>query len=358
MHDVQRVELRVGGGERRRNDGEVLGDVVGDAEGGERAARHQHLLAGLDDLDELGRVGVEVDHVAGFLGRLRAGVHRHRHVGLRQRRRVVGAVAGHRHQPPCALVLADQLELGLRRGFGEEVVDAGLGGDRRGGERVVAGDHDGLDAHAAQLGEALLDAALDDVLELDDAEHARVVADDQRRAAAARDVLRRARGRPSGSAAERLDVPARWRRLRPCAPGASPRSTPLMRVCAEKGTKVAPSAPRSRSRRLKRCLASTTMLRPSGVSSASEASCAASASSSSLTPARRNEGRRLAVAERDGAGLVEQQHVDVAGRLDRAAGGGDDVRLHHAAHAGDADGRQQRRRWWSGSGTPAARPAR
>ena len=52
------------------------------------------------------------------------------------------------------------------------VVDAGLGGDRGGGQLVVAGDHHGLDAHAAQLAEALLDAALDDVLQLDHAEHA------------------------------------------------------------------------------------------------------------------------------------------------------------------------------------------
>ena len=76
-----------------------------------------------------------------------------------------------------------------------------------------------------------------------------------------------------------------------------------------------------------------------------------------LDAGRRQEGRSLAVAERDGAGLVEQQHVDVAGRLDRAARGGDHVGLHHAAHAGHADGRQQRRRSWSGSGTPAARSA-
>ena len=68
---------------------------------------------------------------------------------------------------PFGLLLADQRELVLRRGLGEEVVDAGLGRDRRGGELVVAGDHHGLDAHAAQLGEALLDAALDDVLQLD-----------------------------------------------------------------------------------------------------------------------------------------------------------------------------------------------
>ena len=59
------------------------------------AARHEELLADLDDLEQLGRVGVEVDHVAGLLRRLRAGVHGHADVGLGQRRRVVGAVAGH-----------------------------------------------------------------------------------------------------------------------------------------------------------------------------------------------------------------------------------------------------------------------
>ena len=50
---------------------------------------------------------------------------------------------------PPRLVLADQLELRLGRRLGEEVVDAGLGGDRRRGERVVAGDHHRLDAHRA-----------------------------------------------------------------------------------------------------------------------------------------------------------------------------------------------------------------
>jgi hypothetical protein len=40
-------------------------------------------------------------------------------------------------------------------------------------------------------------------------------------------------------------------------------------------------------------------------------------------------------------GLVEQQHVDVARRLDGAARGGDDVRLDHPVHAGDADRREQ-----------------
>ena len=75
---------------------------------------------------------------------------------------------------PFGLVLANELELRLGRGFGEELVDAGFGGDRRRRQPVVAGDHDGLDAHLAQLREALVDAALDDVAQLDHAEHARV----------------------------------------------------------------------------------------------------------------------------------------------------------------------------------------
>ena len=113
-----------------------------------------------------------------------------------------------------------------------------------------------------------------------------------------------------------------------------------MRVVAEKGTKVW-SSPRSRSRMSKRSLASTTMERPSGVSSASDASWAASASSSSLCAAGREERRGHAVAEGDGAGLVEQQGLHVAGRLDRPAAHGQHVALHQAVHAGDADGRQQ-----------------
>src|SRR5262249_25634411 len=57
------------------------------------------------------------------------------------------------------------------------------------GHRIVAGDHHGLDAHAAQLGEALLDAPFDYVLEIDDAQSARSFGDDQRRTAALGDVI-------------------------------------------------------------------------------------------------------------------------------------------------------------------------
>ena len=46
--------------------------------------------------------------------------------------------------------------------------------------------------------------------------------------------------------------------------------------------------------------------------------------------AHRMKRRGLAVAERDGAGLVEQQCVDVAGRLDGAAGHGQHVEADEA----------------------------
>ena len=57
---------------------------------------------------------------------------------------------------------------------------------------------------------------------------------------------------------------------------------------------------------------------------------------------QRQELRRLAVAQRDGAGLVEQQRVDIAGRFHRAARHGQHIEAHQPVHAGDADGRQQR----------------
>ena len=62
------------------------------------------------------------------------------------------------------------------------------------------------------------------------------------------------------------------------------RSTPLIRVCAVNGTNDACVSTSSRSRIPYRSFARTTIERPSGVSSASDANCATSASSRSSTP--------------------------------------------------------------------------
>ena len=56
---------------------------------------------------------------------------------------------------------------------------------------------------------------------------------------------------------------------------------------------------------------------------------------------RRGDRGGKPVAVGDGARLVEQDDVDVAGRLDGAAAHGQDVEPGDPVHAGDADGRQE-----------------
>jgi hypothetical protein len=55
----------------------------------------------------------------------------------------------------------------------------------------------------------------------------------------------------------------------------------------------------------------------------------------------RDEFRCLAIAEGDGAGLVQEEDVHVAGGLDGPPAHGEDVFLDEAVDAGDADGAQQ-----------------
>ena len=191
VHDVQRRDGRERHEQHRRDDGEVFRHVVGDGKRRQRTARHEQLFADLDDLDQLCRVAVEIDHVARFLGGLRAGVHGDAHVGLRERGSVVGAVAGHGDEPAAVLLAADVGELVLGRGLGEEIVHARLPGDGLGGERIVTGDHDRLDPHRAEPLEAIRQPTLDNVLEVDDAQRLLARGDDQRRAALAGNLLHR-----------------------------------------------------------------------------------------------------------------------------------------------------------------------
>ena len=90
---------------------------------------------------------------------------------------------------PLACSSRIRRSLSSGRGLGEEVVDAGFGGDGGGGDRVVAGDHHGAQAHPAQVGEAFLHPRLDHVLEVDDAHQLEVLGDGQGRTARARDAV-------------------------------------------------------------------------------------------------------------------------------------------------------------------------
>ncbi len=191
MHDVQRVEHRKGRSKHRRNNGEVLRNVIGDRKRRQGPAGHQQLLADLDNLDQLRRIGVEIDHVARLLRRLRARVHRDAHIGLRQRGGVVGAIAGHRDQLALALLAADQVHLVLRLRLRQEVVDARLARNRRRRQRIVAGDHDGSDAHRTKLRKPLLHPTLHHVLQVNHTQRLPVLRHNQRGAATPRHRLHR-----------------------------------------------------------------------------------------------------------------------------------------------------------------------
>src|ERR1700730_16984719 len=106
-----------------------------------------------------------------------------------------------------------------------------------------------------------------------------------------------------------------------------------MRVCAEKGTKLA-SLPKSSCSRMPYCLASTTIERPSGGSSASEESCAASARSASLTPGMgmNSEAKRLPIVI---VPVLSSSSTSTSPEASTA-------RPHHAIHTGDANRAQER----------------
>ena len=116
-----------------------------------------------------------------------------------------------------------------------------------------------------------------------------------------------------------------------------------MRVCAVNGTNVRVRARASPAPRMPNfSLASTTMLRPSGVSSASEASCAASASSCSVNAGR---GHETPMALRLPSVMVPVLSSSSTSTSPAASTArplmASTLRWSNAVDAGDADGAEQ-----------------
>ena len=264
-------------------------------------------------------------------------VHGQADVGLGQRRRVVGAVAGHGDQAPAGLLLFDVVQLVGGRCLGQEVVDAGLGGDGGGRQRVVAGDHDGANAHRAHLAEALFHAALDHVLQVDHAQAATAIGDGQRSTALPRDHLR------DGEQILRRLAALFADEANDCLRGALAQAAVVDVDAAHAGVGgkrdevrlvaghlAAPQAvfalcqdhDRTPFRGLVGQAGELGRIRQLGFADAFHG----------------DEFDGLAVADGDRAGFVEQNHVDVAGQFDRLAAFGDDVGLKRPVHARDADG--------------------
>ena len=90
-----------------------------------------------------------------FDGDVGAGAHGDADVGGGKRRRIVDAVAGHRHHPAFLAQPRHDLALAVGQDFRLDLVDAELAGDGLGGRAVVAGQHDDADAFGVKRGDRL-----------------------------------------------------------------------------------------------------------------------------------------------------------------------------------------------------------
>ena len=170
---------------------------------------------------------VEVDHVAGLFGGLRAGVHRDADVGLRRARarRWSRRPSSPRALPPaCSRSISAILSSGVASAMksstpASSAIAAAV-------QRVVAGDHDRADAHRAHLVEPLVMPCFTMSLRWITPSTTLPFGDDERRAAVVRDAvddrLERRRGcrrpvrRPNGArqsaAPLRIERPVEVRR--------------------------------------------------------------------------------------------------------------------------------------------------
>ena len=114
---------------------------------------------------------------------MRARIHRHTNIRLRERWRIIGAVAAHRNQLAACLLLANQFELVLWRRLGEEIINPAFGRNRRSGEGIVTRDHHRADAHPTQFAKAFANPSFDDILKVYDAQQTAAIGDSQWRPA-------------------------------------------------------------------------------------------------------------------------------------------------------------------------------
>ena len=94
-------------------------------------------------------------------GDVGAGAHGDADLGLRERRRIVDAVAGHRDKAALVLKRLHRRHFLIRHHLGDHVVDPELARDRKGRRAAVAGQHHRLDPLAAECLEGGDGALLD-----------------------------------------------------------------------------------------------------------------------------------------------------------------------------------------------------
>ena len=138
----ERVEVARGG---QRQGGDVVAEGPEEValDGRERAPREA------DGVGAREQVARDERDVGGLDRDVGARADGEAEVGLRERGRVVDAVAGHRDDAALVLQPADDLGLAGGKHVCDDLVDADLGGDRGGGRGVVAGQQHGPQAERA-----------------------------------------------------------------------------------------------------------------------------------------------------------------------------------------------------------------
>ena len=90
-------------------------------------------------------------------------MHGNSDISLSQGRGIIRAVTGHGNQLPSGLIFPDQLEFSFRSCLRQKIVYTGFGGNSRGSQGIISGDHNGFDPHLAQLGKPFFYPAFDNI---------------------------------------------------------------------------------------------------------------------------------------------------------------------------------------------------
>ncbi len=224
--------------------------------------------------------------------------------------------------------------------WGDEIVEPGLGGDHAGGGRVVAGDHHRANAHGAQLRGPFADPRLEHVGQIDDAQDPSVDGHRQGRRALLADAL-----------GDALEVGGNLAAVAVLDVADQGIHRPLAHHAAVGEVRTAHAGLR-REVHAHGFFQSVFFMDTQGFGIGAGGLAFRGAVEQRGEVGRllqllardtldRQELGGLAVADGDGAGLVQQQGVDVAGGFHGLAGHRQHIEAQRAVDTGNTDGREQ-----------------
>ena len=171
LHDIQRRQFGDSHHKQGGDNGKIFSHIVGDRESSQCSTGHQQLLTDFHNLDQFGRIIIQIYHIAGFLCSLRTTVHCYSDIRLSQSGSIIRTVPHHCHQFAGLLFLLDIFHFIFRLRFGNKIIDTCLFCNIFGSQRVITGHHHCLHSHFAQAFETFLNTRFDDILQFDNTRH-------------------------------------------------------------------------------------------------------------------------------------------------------------------------------------------